>query len=96
VVFTQSCVEEALASTNGLEEYWRGWEFKEHWCRPMAWMSPRSTRWPMAWLIPRSTRVDGGLVDSKEQWGGDGVKKLITSSGLHLEKCGPWIKMEGS
>jgi hypothetical protein len=21
---------------------------------------------------------------------------LITSSGLYLEKCGPWIKMDGS
>jgi hypothetical protein len=26
----------------------------------------------------------------------DGVGKLITSSGLHLELCGLWIKMEGS
>jgi hypothetical protein len=26
----------------------------------------------------------------------DGVGKLITLSGLHLEKYGPWIKMEGS
>jgi hypothetical protein len=24
------------------------------------------------------------------------VRKLITSSGLHLERCGLWIKMEGS
>jgi hypothetical protein len=26
----------------------------------------------------------------------DGVGNLITSVGLHLERCGPWIKMEGS
>jgi hypothetical protein len=54
--------------------------------------------------------VAGGLVDSKELpvawlnlWSTgiettprDGVGKLITSSGLHLERCGPWIKMGGS
>jgi hypothetical protein len=42
----------------------------------------------MAWLNPRSTEV--------ETTPRDGVGKLITSSGLHLERCGPWIKMEGS
>jgi hypothetical protein len=26
----------------------------------------------------------------------DGVGKLITSSGLHLERCGPQIRMEAS
>jgi hypothetical protein len=26
----------------------------------------------------------------------DGIGKLITSSGLHLERCGPWIRMEAS
>jgi hypothetical protein len=26
----------------------------------------------------------------------DGVGKLITSSGLHLERYGPWIRMEAS
>jgi hypothetical protein len=39
-------------------------------------------------LNPKSTRV--------ETTSRDGVGKLITSSGLYLEKCGPWIKMEGS
>jgi hypothetical protein len=42
----------------------------------------------VAWLLPRNTRV--------ETTSRDGVGKLITSSGLHLEKCGLWIKMEGS
>jgi hypothetical protein len=26
----------------------------------------------------------------------DGVGKLMTSSGLHLERCGLWIRMEAS
>jgi hypothetical protein len=26
----------------------------------------------------------------------DGVRKLITPSGLYLESCGPWIRMEAS
>jgi hypothetical protein len=26
----------------------------------------------------------------------DGVGKLMTSSGLHLKRCGPWIRMEAS
>jgi hypothetical protein len=43
---------------------------------------------PVAWLNPRNTRV--------ETTPRDGVKKLITSSGLHLERCGPWIRMEAS
>jgi hypothetical protein len=76
-------------------------------------------------LNPRSTKVAGGLVESKEHWGGqwlgliqgalgwpvawlnprsigmettprDGVRKLITSSGLYSERCGPWIRMETS
>jgi hypothetical protein len=51
-------------------------------------------------LNPRSTGVASGLVDSKEHWvettPRDGVGKLITSSGIHLERCGPWIKMEAS
>jgi hypothetical protein len=44
--------------------------------------------WPVAWLIPRSIGV--------ETTPRDGVGKLITSSGLHLERCGPWIRMEAS
>jgi hypothetical protein len=43
---------------------------------------------PVAWLKPKSTRVDTTPRD--------GVRKLITSSGLHLERYGPWIKMKGS
>jgi hypothetical protein len=35
-------------------------------------------------LNPRSTRVETTL--------GDGVGKLVTSSGLYLDKCGLWIK----
>jgi hypothetical protein len=42
----------------------------------------------LAWLNLRSTRV--------ETTPRDGVGKLITSSGLHLERCGPWIRMEAS
>jgi hypothetical protein len=67
----------------------------------MAWLNPRSTgvagdlvdskeHWdvPVAWLNPRNTRV--------ETIPRDGVGKLMTSSGLHLERCGPWIRMEAS
>jgi hypothetical protein len=43
---------------------------------------------PVAWLNPRSTRV--------ETTPRDGVGKLMTSSGLYLERCGPWIRMEAS
>jgi hypothetical protein len=42
----------------------------------------------VAWLNPRSTRM--------ETTPRDGVEKLITSSGLYLERCGPWIRMEAS
>jgi hypothetical protein len=73
---------------------------KEHWVRPVTWLNPRNIgvasglvdskkHWVelVAWLNPRSTRV--------ETTPRDGVGKLITSSGLYLERCGPWIKMEG-
>jgi hypothetical protein len=39
-------------------------------------------------LNPRSTGV--------ETTPRDGIGKLITSSGLHLKRCGPWIRMEAS
>jgi hypothetical protein len=42
----------------------------------------------VAWLNPRSIGVETTPRAS--------VGKLITSSGLYLERCGPWIKMEGS
>jgi hypothetical protein len=43
---------------------------------------------PVVWLKPRSTGV--------ETTPRDGIRKLITSSGLYLERCGPWIRMEAS
>jgi hypothetical protein len=42
----------------------------------------------VAWLNPRGTGV--------ETIPRDGVRKLITSSRLYLERCGPWIRMEAS
>jgi hypothetical protein len=39
-------------------------------------MSPRE-HWdkPVAWIVQMSTRVAGGLVESKEHWGGDYTKR---------------------
>jgi hypothetical protein len=61
---------------------------KKHWGRPVTWLNPRTLGWPVAWLNPRSIGM--------ETTPRDGVGKLITSSGLHLERCGPWIRMEAS
>jgi hypothetical protein len=54
----------------------------------------------VAWLNPRNTGVVGGLVESKEHWGGDYTKRWCREvdnfKWTHLERCGPWIKIQGS
>jgi hypothetical protein len=61
-------------------------ESKEHWVASGLVDSKECWGEPVAWLNPRSIGVETILRH--------GVGKLITSNGLHLERCGPWIRME--